>query len=60
MTALPVIFSVKKYADRLTQVAQRKDIHVNFRRNLVKVDGDRRLATFENLETGDREDYEVC
>ncbi|RLU21349.1 hypothetical protein DMN91_005722 [Ooceraea biroi] len=48
-TALPVIFGVKKYADSLWNVCKSRDITVNLQTNLVKVDPDKRQATFEKL-----------
>ncbi|KAJ8975879.1 hypothetical protein NQ317_015212 [Molorchus minor] len=36
-TSLPVIFGVKKYADALWKVCEERDINVNLRTNLIKV-----------------------
>lgn len=49
-TALPSIFSAPKYANRLMDLVKSRNIRTCFRQNLVKVDGDKRLATFEDLE----------
>ncbi|XP_066157911.1 sulfide:quinone oxidoreductase, mitochondrial [Euwallacea fornicatus] len=49
-TSLPVIFGVKKYADALTKLCHKRDITVNNRTNLISVDGDKKEATFENLD----------
>lgn len=48
-TALPVIFGVKKYADSLWNVCKARDVTVNLQTNLVKVDPDKKQATFEKL-----------
>ncbi|XP_060802733.1 sulfide:quinone oxidoreductase, mitochondrial [Amyelois transitella] len=47
-TCLPVIFGVKKYADALLKVAQRKQIRVNYKTVLKGVTHDRREAVFVN------------
>ncbi|XP_032690106.1 sulfide:quinone oxidoreductase, mitochondrial isoform X2 [Odontomachus brunneus] len=48
-TALPVIFGVKKYADSLWAVCTERDITVNLQTSLLKIDPDKRQATFEKL-----------
>lgn len=59
-TALPVIFGVKKYADALWEVCKERDINVNLRRSLTKVDAGRNVATFENLDKpGEKIEEEV-
>lgn len=58
-TALGVIFGVKKYADELLKVVERKDIHVNFKRNMVEVDAVNRQAIFEVLEEDRTETFPV-
>ncbi|CDW58231.1 sulfide:quinone oxidoreductase, mitochondrial [Trichuris trichiura] len=45
--ALGIMFSVPHYAKTLYQIAQSRDLHVNFFHNLVSVDPARRVATFE-------------
>ena len=52
-TALPAIFGVPKYADVLSRLARRKGCGVETKSNLVEVDGERKEAVFENLETGE-------
>ncbi|EFN77650.1 sulfide:quinone oxidoreductase, mitochondrial isoform X2 [Harpegnathos saltator] len=52
-TALPVIFGVKKYADSLWLVCKERDITVNLQTNLVKIDPNKRQATFEKLNSGE-------
>ncbi|XP_070162971.1 sulfide:quinone oxidoreductase, mitochondrial isoform X2 [Polyergus mexicanus] len=48
-TALPVIFGVKKYADSLWNVCKERDISINLQTNLVKIDSNKKQATFEKL-----------
>ncbi|KFD48339.1 hypothetical protein M513_10751 [Trichuris suis] len=45
--ALGVMFSVPLYAKTMYQIAQSRDLHVNFFHNLVSVDPARRVAMFE-------------
>uniref|UniRef100_A0A5S6Q9N7 Sulfide:quinone oxidoreductase, mitochondrial n=1 Tax=Trichuris muris TaxID=70415 RepID=A0A5S6Q9N7_TRIMR len=45
--ALGVMFSVPLYAKTMYQIAQSRDLHVNFFHNLVSVDPGRRIAVFE-------------
>lgn len=45
-----MIFGVKKYADALWKVCKERNINVNLRTNLIKVNPDRPEATFENLD----------
>lgn len=51
-SANPAIFDVPKYRAALEKVLERKSIQACFRRHLVKVDGERKKAVFEDLETG--------
>lgn len=46
-TALPVIFGVKKYADALLKVAERKRINVGYRSVLKEIKGDSHEAVFD-------------
>lgn len=50
----PNIFAVKRYADTLEQVIQRKNIETKYRVELVEIDGDTKKATFEHLDTNER------
>ena len=59
-TALGVIFGVKKYADRLLKVVARKGIQLNFKRNMIEVNAEKKEAVFEVLEEGRTETYNVC
>lgn len=58
-SALGVIFGVKKYADELLKVIDRKNIQVNFKRSLVEVDPVNRQAIFEVLEENRTETFPV-
>jgi len=48
-STLPVIFGVKKYADALWKVVESRGIDVHLNRHLVEVDGNNRIAVFEDL-----------
>lgn len=54
LTALPVLFSVKKYEEALWDIVKRRDISVALRHNLVEVRPDEKEAVFENLETNEK------
>lgn len=45
------IFGVKRYADTLNEVIERKDIETTFLMDLVEVDGANKVATFQHIET---------
>lgn len=53
--ALPqgVIFSVKKYANALVEVAKRKGINVKYQHNLVELRSDKKEAIFKKVEIGE-------
>ncbi|MGG6432795.1 FAD/NAD(P)-binding oxidoreductase [Anoxybacillus sp. D401a] len=53
-SGLPNIFAVKRYADTLEQVIQRKQIETKYRVELVEIDGEAKKATFEHLDTSER------
>lgn len=50
------IFAVKKYADTLEKVIERKGIETKYQRNLVEIDPDGKKAIFEDTKTGEREE----
>ncbi len=52
--ALPqgVIFPVKKYADALMGVVERKGIDVKFQHNLIELRPDKKEAIFKNVDSG--------
>ncbi|MCB0035414.1 MAG: NAD(P)/FAD-dependent oxidoreductase [Anaerolineales bacterium] len=50
----PNIFGVKKYADTLYQVIDRKGIDAQFQEELVEIMPDQKTAVFENLSTGEK------
>lgn len=49
----PGIFAVKKYADSLTKVSDRKKIHRTWKTDLVSIDAANKKATFRHMETGE-------
>lgn len=49
------IFSVKKYADVLDKVIERKGIKTAYKRNLIEIRADKKEAVFENLDTKQQE-----
>ncbi len=53
-SSLGVLFGVKKYADALWEIVNKRDITVNLRRNLVEVVPKERKAIFENLDSPGR------
>ncbi|GIV25524.1 MAG: pyridine nucleotide-disulfide oxidoreductase [Bacteroidia bacterium] len=54
-----VIFAVKKYADALLKVIERYGIETHFKHELIAVDGERKIATFENRNTNPPQKVEV-
>jgi sulfide:quinone oxidoreductase len=54
----PGIFAVKKYADALTKVADRKNVERIWNTDLVSIDSAKKQATFKHMETG--EEYRVA
>lgn len=48
------IFGVPKYKKALTELVERRGIKTHFKMNLVAVDGERKMATFENLVSKER------
>lgn len=50
-TAKDVVFGVPKYAETIKQIIDRKDIKVNFNRNLIAVDHRKRVATFQRTDS---------
>lgn len=47
------LFAVKKYADALQKVIERKQIETRFKHNLVEIVGEKKQAVFENLDTNE-------
>ena len=58
MSAGGGIFSVPKYAASLNKVIDRYGINTNFGHNLVAIDADKKVATFEVMATGEKIDME--
>ncbi|WP_170163427.1 NAD(P)/FAD-dependent oxidoreductase [Brevibacillus gelatini] len=51
VSGAPTIFGVKKYADALQKVVERKQIYTTFQHNLVEIRADQKQAVFENVNT---------
>lgn len=49
-TSLGRVFGVEKYAKGLMEVVKKKDIQLNLRHNLIKLDTRTQTATFELLD----------
>ncbi|KAF0770301.1 Uncharacterized protein FWK35_00000797 [Aphis craccivora] len=49
-TSTPAIFGVKKYAQKLQQICNARNIEVGTRQNLIKIDATQNKATFEFLD----------
>lgn len=58
-TAKDVIFHVKKYADSIEHIVERKNIDVHLNRNLIAVDHTKGEATFRKMDSGENE-TETC
>ncbi|WP_042352604.1 NAD(P)/FAD-dependent oxidoreductase [Bacillus massiliigorillae] len=54
-SANPAIFDVAKYRATLEKVLERKQIDARFRRNLIEINAEEKIATFEHLDTGAKE-----
>lgn len=46
-TSTPTIFGVKKYAKKLQQICNARDITVDTRQNLIRINPNQKIATFE-------------
>ncbi len=53
-TSGTVIFGVKKIGATLTKIVEEYGINVHYRTNLVEVNGENKIAVFENLENGEK------
>lgn len=49
----PAIFGIAKYRAALEKIIAERDIKTAFKHNLVAVDGAKKIATFQNVDTGD-------
>jgi len=54
-SAAPSIFPVKKYAETLNKVIERKHVEVKYQFHLTEVRGDVREAVFEHVTSGEQE-----
>ncbi|MCG3086424.1 NAD(P)/FAD-dependent oxidoreductase [Sporosarcina cyprini] len=55
-SANPAIFDVEKYRLALEKVVERKQIDARFRRNLIEIKADEKIAVFEHLDTHEIEE----
>lgn len=59
-TSIANIFGVKKYADALWKLVEKRDIKVNLKTNLVEVKPHKNIAVFANVENpNDKFEIEV-
>ncbi|GGK08780.1 pyridine nucleotide-disulfide oxidoreductase [Lentibacillus kapialis] len=60
-SAKPSIFSVEKYANTLNDVIHKRGIQANYKKDLIKIDGPNKKATFRYLDTDEEEtlDYDM-
>ena len=60
-TPKDALFDVEKYNKELEKIVEERGIIVNYNYNLVEIDGDKKVATFEHIKTDDRKtlDYEM-
>ena len=49
-SALDKIFGVQKYADSLRSIIKKRDIQLNFKRNLIEIKPETKEAIFEVLD----------
>ncbi|WP_147535620.1 FAD/NAD(P)-binding oxidoreductase [Bacillus marasmi] len=54
MSGIANIFQVKRYADTLEEVIQRKQIKANYLEELIEINGSEKLAFFKNIETKEK------
>tara|TARA_B100001248_G_scaffold262649_1_gene260399 strand:- start:12701 stop:13879 length:1179 start_codon:yes stop_codon:yes gene_type:complete len=54
------IFGVQKYRDALEKIVEKRDIQTTFQSNLVKIDGEKKIATFENIASGEKLELEFA
>lgn len=60
-TSLPVIFGVKKYADALWDVCNRRNIKVNTSTNLIEIIPENKEAVFQNVTNPEtKQTLKVC
>lgn len=53
-TPKEALFDVGKYNKELERIVEERNITVNYNYNLVEIDGDKKVATFEHIKTCDR------
>src|SRR5699024_7441614 len=60
-SASGAIFAVKKYADTLNQVIERKNIETRYKKDLVEINAAEKQAVFQDVASGEKEtlDYDM-
>lgn len=53
MSAGQAIFGVPRYRTALEKLVAERQVETNFKQNLVAIDGQKKLATFKHIETGE-------
>ncbi|SUL30486.1 FAD-dependent pyridine nucleotide-disulfide oxidoreductase [Staphylococcus aureus] len=53
-TPKDALFDVGKYNKELERIVEERNITVNYNYNLVEIDGDKKVATFEHIKAYDR------
>lgn len=51
MTSLRSLFPVQRYEVVLNKICKERDLKVKYRRNLIKVEPEKKIATFKNCDT---------
>jgi len=46
------MFGVKKYADKLEEIRQQRNVKANFKQELIAIDSEKKIATFKSLTDG--------
>lgn len=57
-TGIGKLFAIEKYATQLNKICQERSIGVNLLHDLIKVDGTKKLATFQKVGTEDKVEVE--
>lgn len=55
VSAKPGIFGIPHYARTLNRLVEERNIQTRYRRNLIEIDAENKIALFENLENGETE-----
>lgn len=60
-TPKDTLFDLDKYNRELEKIVEKRDIIVDYNCNLIEIDGEKKVATFEHIHTGNKKslDYEM-